>query len=216
MMTPFYVWPVKMYDFRWSEHQKYQDDLKRICDDLEQQRQTSGVATGIKYGLYESDFNFCEIDDPAVLALSHFLKQCLFQAASDANRGVWRPGMDIQITIHESWCHVTRDGGYHDMHVHPNSSWSAIYYLDTADMDPATKNGLNRFYRPYDNLWSDAATAYQSTDNSIDIQAEPGQLIVFPSFVQHSALPYRGENPRYVIAVNSQFTVADLSNVTVG
>ena len=209
------LWPVKMYDFQWPEHNIYKQELIRVCDDLEASKKASGVAPGAKSNLYESGFDFCKIDNPAVLAMSHFMKNSLFQAASDANKGLWQAGMNIQVEIHESWCHITQDGGYHDMHVHPNSSWSAIYYLELADTDVKTKNGLNRFYRPYDVMWTDAANAYLSRDNSIDINAEEGQLIVFPSFVQHAALTYRGKRPRYVIAINSQFTVARLDQVAI-
>ena len=213
-MQPINVWPVIMYDFQWAQHQKYKQQLKQVCQDLESKNSQSNVAPGAKRGLYESGFDFVTVPDPAVEALSHWIKDCLFKSAANANREYWPAGANINIEIHESWCHITRDGGYHDMHTHPGSSWSAIYYLDTGDMDAASKNGLNRFFCPYNNMYIDAGTAWTSRNTSIDITAQEGMLIVFPSFIQHNALTYRGEKERYVISVNSKVSLANMSTVT--
>ena len=213
-MQPINVWPVIMYDFQWAQHQKYKQQLKQVCQDLESKNSQSNVAPSAKRGLYESGFDFVTVPDPAVEALSHWIKDCLFKSAANANREYWPAGANINIEIHESWCHITRDGGYHDMHTHPGSSWSAIYYLDTGNMDAASKNGLNRFFCPYNNMYIDAGTAWTSRNTSIDITAQEGMLIVFPSFVQHNALTYRGEKERYVISVNSKVTLANMSTVT--
>lgn len=207
-MQPLPLWPVMFYDFDWPDHTQHQQRLKQVCLELETANQRSNVAPGAKRGLYESSFNFLDHDDDAVHALAAWIKQSMFQAAANANREYWSAGMNIKIHIHESWCHITRDGGYHDMHTHPNSSWSAIYYLDTADMDNATKNGLNRFYNPFNNMYLDAGTAWNTANNSIDIQAEAGQMIVFPSWIQHSALPYHGQHDRFVVAANARIEIA--------
>ena len=213
-MQPINVWPVIMYDFQWAQHEKYKQQLKQVCQDLESKNSQSNVAPSAKRGLYESGFDFVTVPDPAVEALSHWIKDCLFKSAANANREYWPAGANINIEIHESWCHITRDGGYHDMHTHPGSSWSAIYYLDTGDMDAASKNGLNRFFCPYNNMYIDAGTAWTSRNTSIDITAQEGMLIVFPSFIQHNALTYRGEKERYVISVNSKVSLANMSTVT--
>ena len=213
-MQPINVWPVIMYDFQWAQHQKYKQQLKQVCQDLESKNSQSNVAPSAKRGLYESGFDFVTTPDPAVEALSHWIKDCLFKSAANANREYWPAGANINIEIHESRCHITRDGGYHYMHTHPGSSWSAIYYLDTGNMDAASKNGLNRFFCPYNNMYIDAGTAWTSRNTSIDITAQEGMLIVFPSFVQHNALTYRGEKERYVISVNSKVTLANMSTVT--
>jgi uncharacterized protein (TIGR02466 family) len=203
-MQPLPVWPTMFYDFDWPDHGKHVAGIKRVCYKLEQEKNTSGVAPDAKRGLYESGFNLLNYDDPDIRALAEWMKQCLFKAAAHANEKYWPRGMNVMVNIHESWCHITRDGGFHDMHVHPGSSWSAIYYVDCGDMDAATKNGSNRFYSPNNSMWTDAGTAYLSSNNSIDFNSEPGMMIVFPSHIQHSALLYRGARDRIVIAINSK------------
>ncbi len=206
-MQPLPLWPVMMYHFAWDEHDIHQAELKQICRALETKNHTSGVAPDAKQGLYESGFDFAEQDSDAVRAWAAWAKNCVFQAASHACAGAWPPGSNIKIELHESWCHITRDGGYHDVHIHPNSSWSAIYYLDCGDMDIVTKNGVNRFFRPYETSYTDAGTAWMTVNNTVDINARSGMMIVFPSWIQHSGLPYRGQQERFVLSFNSKVTL---------
>ena len=75
------LWPTLMYDFQWADHARHRDALREVCYDLERSKRTSGVAPDAKGGLYESEFNFVEIDNPAVVEFSHFVKNSFFQAA---------------------------------------------------------------------------------------------------------------------------------------
>lgn len=70
------------------------------------------------------------------------------------------------------------------------------------------RNGVNRFFRPYSTSYTDAGQAWMTANSTIDIVAEPGQLVVFPSWIKHSALPYRGERERYVLSFNSKVKLA--------
>lgn len=202
------LWPVNFYTFDWQDHNKHAKDLKQVCLDLEQQKYVSNVSSQVKYNLYESGFDFVKYPNSAVEAWAHWVKDCMFAVSNHSNKKYWPPGLNLEIELHESWCHITRDGGYHDTHIHPNSTWSCIYYLDIGDMDSTTKNGLNRFYNPNNTMYTDLGTMYMSRDNSIDILAEPGMLVVFPSWIQHSALPYHGKKDRYILSANCKVKAA--------
>lgn len=207
-MNPLSLWSIPMYHFQWNEHNKYRDDLMQLCRDLEDKKITSGVASNAKYGLYESAFDFAKQDNDAVRAWADWAKYSIFQAAKHSAAGSWLPGSNITVELHESWCHITRDGGYHDIHIHPNSSWSAVYYLDCGDMDIDTKNGVNRFFRPYQTSYTDAGTEWMNQSTTIDITPAPGTMIVFPSWIPHSGLPYRGSRERYILSFNSKVNYA--------
>lgn len=195
---------VPFFGFEWEEHDQHRTRLKEICHILEEKNSQSGVAPNAKTGLYESAFNFLNIDDPSVIALAEFMNQSIWKAASKANEGRWPPGAKLAVNIHESWCHITRPGGYHDRHNHGNSSWSAIYYLDVGDSDNDNKNGLTRFYNDCTSSYNDIGTRWNSDLASIDIRNKNGLVMVFPSFIWHSQPPYQGERNRYVIPCNSK------------
>ena len=200
------AWPLLFYQFQWDDVNIYLQDLNDVCHAEEIKKSTSNIATTIKHNLYESNFNFFKIDHPAIQALSAWCSKSVFEAASHANQAYWTNGENYGINIHESWCHITRDGGYHDMHRHPMSSWSGIFYLEPGNTDLVSRNGVNRFYKPWETQYTDPGTAWAKAD-SIDIAGVPGTLIVFPSWVPHSAMPYYGDTERVVIAFNSQVII---------
>jgi hypothetical protein len=75
------------------------------------------------------------------------------------------------------------------------------------------KNGVNRFYNPNNCAYADAGMAWTNRNTSIDFRAEPGMMVVFPSWLQHSAVVYRGNRDRIVIALNARITRSDMSSV---
>jgi uncharacterized protein (TIGR02466 family) len=206
-MQRYDLWAVPLFEFQWPEHDRYRDDLKAVCDQLNQQQHVSGVSESIKSGLYESGFDFVQQPDHSVQAWKQWITQRLYEVAVSTNVRYWPQGCNIAVEIHESWCHITQDGGYHDRHVHPNSSWSAIYYLDPGESDVGTANGVNRFYNPNSVMYSDGGTQWCSSASSADIEPREGSLIVFPSWVQHSAMLYRGAAPRYILSCNCQIKI---------
>jgi uncharacterized protein (TIGR02466 family) len=207
------AWQIPMYQAEWEDAAKYQEELLTVCYNLQKNQVTSGVAPGAKARLYESNFDFFKFNNDAVRSLLEWCRSTLFEAAKVANQGRWPGAARIGINIHESWCHITQNGGFHDMHTHPNSSWSGIYYIRAGESDLSTKNGCNRFYSPYNPpAYTDIGTRWSSETASIDLPAIDGQLVVFPSWLPHSALPYYGDIERVVIAFNSIFL--DGSNST--
>ena len=103
----------------------------------------------------------------------------------------------------ESWVHVTHDGGYHEVHYHPNCSWCGIYYLEAGDCTLSPPNGVNRFFSPATLLYEDSGSmAYRPTP--VSVVPEEGKLVVFPSYVQHSAMVYRGGRDRIVVSFNAR------------
>lgn len=202
------IWPVSMFYFLWNDHDAHVENLKNICVEQQRQKITSQVSTEIKHNLYESSFDFVNIANPSVEAWSHWVKDCIFQASARANKQYWPPGINLDVELHESWCHVTQDGGYHDSHIHAGSSWSCIYYLDIGDSNIETKNGVNRFYNPTNSMYADAGTQYMTQSNTLDIVPVDRMLIVFPSWIPHSAMPYSGTRDRYILSANSRITLS--------
>jgi uncharacterized protein (TIGR02466 family) len=99
--------------------------------------------------------------------------------------------------------HVTRDGGYHEPHYHPNCSWCGIYYLEVGDCTRNPPNGVNRFFPPVRTLYEDFGSM-AFNHNAVSVPPEEGTLVLFPSYVEHSATPYRGTRERIVISFNSR------------
>lgn len=166
----------------------------------------SQVALTAKHQLLESALDFLEQDNADIQVLNQTLSDLVLHVATDVNAAYWPEDADPEVTMVESWYHITRYGGYHDAHSHPNCSWSGIYYLKAGESDLATRSGVNRFYDPRTNAdhYQDAGSLYLSNQGFWDFLPVEGQVILFPSYLKHSALPYFGHSDRIVLAFNAR------------
>lgn len=176
----------------------------------ESERIASGVAAGAKsdYGLFESKFDLFKSELPQMKALTRFIGNALAHAVVQANGGTDDP-RDVRVCAIESWFHITNESGYHDAHHHHGCSWCGIYYVQIGDgvTDELRHNGISRFYSPLaiGGAYQDYGTEYLQT-GTYNVKPEEGMLVLFPSYLLHSALPYKGEKDRIVIAFNGQVT----------
>lgn len=95
-----------------------------------------------------------------------------------------------------SWSSRLTDGGYHTNHLHRQGWISSCYYarLPPAVMDGKDQQGWIAFGQPdFEN-----GPAVRRT-----IQPVAGRLILFPSYMWHGTLPFRGEPPRTTIAFDA-------------
>jgi uncharacterized protein (TIGR02466 family) len=200
------IWPTCIFTMYWRDHTVYAKDLQKNIEEWSEQEKESKVARHIKRNLYESEFNYLTQDVECVQKLQEFILQALTEVSKDMNGQIWTKNSKYGIEVTESWFHVTKNGGYHDVHGHPMNSWSGIYYLNIGESQIETKNGINRFYAPFKSDYIDRGNQYLT--NIWDLSPKNGMLVLFPSYLLHSALPYFGKNPRHVIAFNARITDA--------
>jgi hypothetical protein len=66
-------------------------------------------------------------------------------------------------------------------------------------------NGVTRFYGPYFNRLGGAAMDFGNAylqNAHLDIDPVPGQLVIFPSWLAHQAMPYHGQLDRVIVSFN--------------
>ena len=206
------AWATSMFVVALPEHEVLKEDLLPYAYKARDQATASidsGVAVSAKNNLFESTLDFLEADEQGVPELKSIIEELVSAVveqvnASYMNHDDMEEGQALQASIIESWCHITEYGGYHDAHSHPNCSWCGIYYLDEGDCDLSIRSGVNRFYdpRPGANLYQDAGTQYIDKTGFWDFAPQSGHVVIFPSYLIHSALPYFGKKDRVVVAFN--------------
>lgn len=209
-LTAEICWPTLFFHGRWPDHPQ---EAPGLLEFLYQERAAqaarigSGVAVRAKSadGLYESGFDLFARPHPALAKLLGFISRSLAAAVRHVEGGRVRPE-DLELAVVESWFHITNRGGFHDAHLHPNCSWCGIYYVQVGDSGPSESggapNGGTRFYSPLTLGYRDAGNTYLFDE--LDAPIQDGMLILFPSYLRHSALPYQGEQDRVVIAFNAR------------
>jgi uncharacterized protein (TIGR02466 family) len=210
-------WPTTFYSRPWSEHPAEAPGIIEYLYGLKANqtaRIASGVAVGAKSsaGLFESNFDLFAADHSGLNKLKTFVGQTVQMAAAHVN-GAQIDAHRLRVAVVDAWFHITNDGGFHDAHFHGGCSWCGIYYLQVGDSGKRTNgsapNGGNRFYSPLRTGGGFKDFGNQYLDfNYIDVPLRDGLLVLFPSYLMHSGLSYRGEKDRIVISFNSQVTLA--------
>ena len=211
-LTGTQVWPTMFFTRRWGMYSQEGPVLSAYLKRLKSEQPQaidSGVAVGAKSaaGLYESNFDLFSNQETSLQRLVKFIEATLALAVCIANDQEANP-QDVQIEFADSWYHITNEGGFHDAHVHHGCSWCGIFYLDLGTsgqrIGRSAPNGGSRFYCPIGlgGSYRDFGNKYLSA--SIDPPLENGMLLLFPSYLMHSGLPYRGDADRVVIAFNAK------------
>lgn len=130
-----------------------------------------------------------------------------------ANQGAWpeaKPG--LQIAMRGIWFQVASQGSHHDVHTHGNCSWSGVYCVQVDPPEQRSQhpvsgaaNGVTRFYGPHFNHLAGAAMDFGNAylqNAHLDVAPVPGQLVVFPSWLAHQAMPYHGTLERIIVSFN--------------
>jgi hypothetical protein len=154
---------------------------------------------------------------------ARFAVESLRDTVTQANRAAWpaegaAQGLPLQLAIDGMWFQVSNRGAFHDVHTHGNCSWSAVYCVQ---VDPEHRrvrhptygaaNGVTRFYGPpFGHLGGahvDLGNAYLQPPH-VDVAPQPGQLVLFPAWLAHQALPYDGEIDRVIVSFNASVHAA--------
>jgi uncharacterized protein (TIGR02466 family) len=117
------------------------------------------------------------------------LQSLLRFAQQTANRMFQFPDPELVVSVTSMWSMVSKAGLAGVRHNHAGRV-SGAYYVD-AGSSGETDGGLIEFYQQPEN-----------TIPSHRFQPESGQLLLFPSSLEHSVSSYQGASPRIVISLN--------------
>lgn len=136
----------------------------------------------------------------------------LFAPLQEAVRGIFDFVFDQMGPPHypyhlEAWANVHDLGGYNAYHYHAGALLSACYYLQVPEgsgfftiRDPRQGALLSTWNSNAPNGGHDA-----------NIFPQTGQLIIFPSWLEHGAEAHTGSNPRISIPINATLPVGKAS-----
>jgi hypothetical protein len=197
--------------FRYAQADAHNDTLSRVLRTL---RVTDPQADPAAPFWASGDDLLQRIRLPEWQSLMAFVVDALRQTVVLANQGAWtesRPGM--QLALRGLWAQASNRGRHHDVHTHGNCSWSGVYCVDVDDESQREQhpvfgglNGVTRFYGPYFNRLGgahmDFGSAYLQQAHT-DVLPRAGQLVVFPAWLPHQAMPYQGQRDRLIVSFNA-------------
>jgi uncharacterized protein (TIGR02466 family) len=123
----------------------------------------------------------------------------LFALTHEFFHGIMKVDRGTEIYITESWLNKTEKGQMHHRHWHPNSVLSGVLYIDT-DGTTGKTVFINSEYSTFEfNL--EEANIYNS--KKWGITPRIGDVLLFPSNVEHMVDTYEGDKPRITLSFNT-------------
>ncbi len=172
----------------------------------------------VQVNIFESEFDLFSWPDAPVQHLRGFCLAKLGEVITQLNGYQPQDVAGFKLLV-DCWFHITRHGGYISAHTHPLASWSGVYCV-TPGEQPAEHpdSGVLRFLdaRPYANMYQDPGNANLALPygpGSINYKLQPGQLILFPSYLVHEVTPFFGRDERITVAFNIGLTNPALASV---
>ncbi len=205
------LWPTPILIKKFGQHQKVNKELMTLFNEHRKKNEPKkGKMFASKddiYALYK--------DNEPLNKLVKFIMDGVFEIASEVNAPYWQGAKDIHIEITGLWFQMSNQHAFHETHVHGNSSWSGVYYVQAGDSDKSAKdvkagdipNGITRFYGP--NMEASAGGHGEFgnqylQDLHFDSYPEEGKLVVFPPHIKHMPFPYNGKDDRVIVSFHAQ------------
>ena len=100
------------------------------------------------------------------------------------------------------WASVCRTGNYNAPHIHPESAWSGVYYVDSGDPDDTIPFSSCLELLDPRSAAGGVNTPGDPFGHPVRIAPVAGLLILFPSWLTHWVHPHSGRRERIAISFN--------------
>jgi uncharacterized protein (TIGR02466 family) len=195
------AFPTPIFRRRWPDSAELNAGLRELV--LARRAKTPSTARS-NVGGWQSSHDLMSWGGPHIAALGQRIEEA-FGAAMEAEIGTRAFTCRLAVT---AWANANGDGDYNRHHTHAGNHWSGVYYVDLGEPDPeVVPNGAIEFLDP-----RPAVGVYDlpnvPTWSTWTVQPQPGEMLLFPSWLRHGVLPFRGAGTRISLAFNLR--VADL------
>ena len=156
-------------------------------------------------GGYQSDEEFLKSLDPEIEMFKKEIFACVSEYLNDFFKAYTNKERNDQSIHFELWGWITQfsKGGYNAPHLHPRSTISGVYYVETPTSVLKNEEGD---YAGWLCLLDPRANSQNwplpGQVNNIFISPVPGSIVLFPSSLSHFVPPFHGDGTRTAIAFN--------------
>ncbi|MFO1248720.1 MAG: TIGR02466 family protein [Alphaproteobacteria bacterium] len=156
-------------------------------------------------GGFQTKEDLFQRDDPGINALKpHILKAVQEYSGHVLRQELLRPPSKLDFILW-GWAVSYRAGHTQGLHVHPGANVSGVYYVSAppSTLEPGDFGKIS-FYDP-----RPRATMIQLPNqvNRHRVAPTPGDMYLFPSWLEHSVSAFQGEGERLCIAFNAKLIV---------
>ena len=156
-------------------------------------------------GGWHSSATLWDWETPEIETFKGWVHNCKLRMAAPSTQEINLGNVDIEYVAGAS-ANINQHGSYNDPHVHPEWDWSCVYYTSSGKPEPGwDRNRKFELRDPRVMAQTSKLVGYEFA-RSLLIDPEPGKMILFPSWMEHSVHPFYGTRWRISIAVNIKVT----------
>lgn len=104
-----------------------------------------------------------------------------------------------------AWMNMNPVGAYNTPHTHPGAHWSGVYYVSQPEVEDENA-GRIEFLDPRSDLPNWRILKAPAFNLKKSLKPQPGQMILFPSYLVHWVYPNIADDQRISIAFNATFS----------
>ena len=160
---------------------------------------TTGTTTE---GGFQTREDLFQRDNPGIAALKpHIFNAVQEYAGLTIRQELTRPPQKLDFVLW-GWAVSYKAGHTQGLHVHPNANVSGVYYVAAppSALEPGEAGKIS-FYDPRPRATM-AQLPFQATRHRV--APIPGDMYLFPSWLEHSVSAFQGEGTRLCIAFNGK------------
>jgi uncharacterized protein (TIGR02466 family) len=198
------VFPTTLMQRRLEGMEEANRQLAALAARIEASEPNSTAGTTTEGG-FQTREDLFQRDDPGIAAL----KPHIFSAVQDyagmmIRQEMTRPPTKVDFILW-GWAVTYRAGNTQGLHVHPNAHVSGVYYVATppSTLEPGDAGKIS-FYDPRPRATMNQLP-YQATRHRI--APVPGDMYLFPSWLEHSVSAFQGPGERICIAFNAKLVL---------
>ena len=130
------------------------------------------------------------------------IKQELTESLQMFLDNIIKPKDDVKPYITQSWLNFTSENQFHHKHAHPNSFLSGVMYIDV-DSDKDQITFFRDGYDGYKQIRVDQKEFNLYNSDILNMNVKSGDIVIFPSSLQHGVEPKIGKNIRVSLSFNT-------------
>jgi len=175
--------------------------LEALVNEIAATEPNSTVGTTTEGG-FQTKEDLFQRDNPGLAALKPHIFSAMQEYSSQLIRQeLTRPPQKVDFILW-GWAVAYKAGHSQGLHVHPSANVSGVYYVTAppSTLEPGDAGKIS-FYDPRPRATM-AQLPFQA--NRHRIAPVPGDMYLFPSWLEHSVSPFQGEGTRICIAFNGK------------
>ena len=175
--------------------------LEALVTQIAATEPNSTVGTTTEGG-FQTKEDLFQRDNPGLAALKPHIFSAMQEYSSQLIRQeLTKPPQKVDFILW-GWAVAYKAGHSQGLHVHPSANVSGVYYVTAppSTLEPGDAGKIS-FYDPRPRATM-TQLPFQATRHRI--APVPGDMYLFPSWLEHSVSPFQGEGTRICIAFNGK------------